>query len=246
MSKRVIVCADALEWLQSAHLQAHDGVVASLPDISEFPHLSLAQWSQWFVAAATSVLAATHPAGTCAFLQTDIKIDGRWVDKAYLVQKAAEALRWPLAFHKVIARVPVGSRSPGRPGYSHLLVFSRQPIDVSRDPLPDLLATGGDKTWTRGMGIETSLGIAKLLRQVFQCQRIVNPFCGEGSLLAAASYLELDSIGIERSAKRARKAQRLELMKSASEPTKLEWKLKDVEPVPTNPARHQILDQTRD
>jgi hypothetical protein len=209
---REVYCTDAVEWLKEHEVVADSSLVASLPDISEF-NLNLNDWKIWFIQTAQLVMQATPDNGVSIFYQTDIKIDGRWIDKAYLVQKAAEFLGHHQLFHKIMCRVPPGVETKGRPAYSHLLCFSRNhTLDIGKnnaDVFPDL----GDKTWERGMGIEATLMIAKFIKNQTATHTIINPFCGEGSMLAAANYYELNTIGIERSPKRAEKARLLRVIK---------------------------------
>jgi hypothetical protein len=150
------------------------------------------------------------------FYQSDIKVDGTWVDKGYLCQKAAEALGHELLWHKVICRSPAGIATFGRPSYSHMICFSKElRVEISKstaDVIPDL----GDKTWQRGMGLEACLMAAKFIAEQTPSKTLINPFCGEGSMLAAANFIGLDAIGIERSPKRAEKARVLQILKENS------------------------------
>ena len=75
------------------------------------------------------------------------------------------------------------------------------------DVIPDL----GEKTWERGMGLENCLMIVNFIKNHTQSNRIVHPFCGEGSVLAAANILGMNAQGIERSPKRAEKARQLKI-----------------------------------
>lgn len=201
---REVHCEDALQWLQVRGRLEGCSLVASLPDYSEFPGRTLAWWKDWFREAAALVLASTPDDGLTLFFQTDLKHEGTWVDKSHLIQGAArdEAL----LFHQIVCRCPAGSPSHGRPGYSHLLAFSRglrMPTDrATRDVLPQ----GGEKTWPRGMGLEACRGAVRLIQRLTCSRTLVMPFCGQGLLLAVAEEAGLDAIGIELSPKRARKA----------------------------------------
>lgn len=149
--------------------------------------------------------------GVSVFYQTDIRIEGEWVDKAYLCQKAAEKLGHQLIWHKVIARVPVGTASFGRPGYSHILCFSKKFRPDLRHSTPDVLPELGEKTWVRGMGFEACRMIARFLKEQVNSSTLIHPFCGEGGMLAMANSVGLDAIGIERSPRRAARARRQQL-----------------------------------
>ncbi|MFZ4713178.1 MAG: SAM-dependent methyltransferase [Bacteriovoracaceae bacterium] len=214
MASREVYCEDVFEWLNKYPLEDNCSIVASMPDISEF-NFTPDEWKQWFEKTAALLLRRTSPHGATLFFQTDIKIEGRWIDKAYLIQKAADSLGHHQLFHKIISRVDIGMATKGKPAYSHLLAFSKDlKLDVNLST-PDILTQLGEKTWERGMGLEVSLLIAKFIKKETQTKLVINPFCGEGSMLAAANYQGLDAIGIERSPKRAEKARILKVEKGS-------------------------------
>lgn len=208
---REVFCDDALSWLRNFSIVEGHSFLGSLPDISEFPGFSLEQWKEWFESTAQLILEKTSPEGVTIFFQSDIKYNGIWVDKAFLIQKVAEKLNHRLLFHKIFCRATPGTIMFGRPSYSHMLCFSRTVIpDLAKstaDVVPDL----GEKTWIRGMGIEASLVASSFIAKHTTTHTLVNPFCGEGSVLAAANHIGLNAIGIERSPKRASKARALKL-----------------------------------
>jgi hypothetical protein len=208
-------CADALLWLKEAPALAAS-FVASMPDISEFSGWSVPAWQEWFISTARLILSRTDPEGLTVFYQSDIKVEGLWVDKGFLVQRAAELEGHQLLWHKIACRVQPGQVTYGRPSYSHILCFSRNirldPGSATADVIPDL----GEKTWERGMGLQACLMIAAAIRQHTKTTTVVNPFCGEGSMLAAANALGLDAVGVERSPKRAERSRLLQVQPDRS------------------------------
>ena len=216
---REVFTDDAIDWLTKATVQPGTSFVASMPDISEFPGYSLTKWKEWFVQTATLILSRCPDEGVTIFYQSDIKHEGTWVDKGYLCQKAAESLAQELLWHKIICRSPAGIATFGRPAYSHMLCFSKSTRAEVSKSTPDVLPDLGEKTWTRGMGLEACLLAAKFIKEQTPTSTVINPFCGEGSMLAAANALDLNAIGIERSPKRAEKARALTLEK-----TQKSWK----------------------
>jgi hypothetical protein len=54
-----------------------------------------------------------------------VQVDGAWIDKGYLVQKAAEQTGHSLQWHKLVCRVPPGVATFGKPSYHHMLCFSK-------------------------------------------------------------------------------------------------------------------------
>lgn len=207
--ERTVHTADALEWLRSQGTIPGASLVGSLPDISEFPGVSLGDWKSWFIETAELILLKTPPEGVSFFFQSDIKVEGLWVDKSYLVQKAAEKVGRNLLFHKIACRYPVGTITFGRPAYSHVLAFSESVVPDLKISTADVLPETGEKTWMRGMGLEIALMIARFVKTQTQTKTIVNPFCGQGAMLAAANHLGLSAVGIERSPKRAEAARTL-------------------------------------
>ncbi len=202
---------DAVEWLRAQTPCAGASFFASLPDYSEFPGRSLTEWKGWFRETAALILSRTPDDGVALFFQSDIKVDGAWVDKAFLCQQAAEASGHALLFHKIFCRAPVGTPTFGRPGYSHLLAFSRGVrAEVGRSTA-DVVEEVGEKTWVRGTGFRAATLACRFVAEETSTRFLVNPFCGEGAVLAVANSRGLHALGIERSPKRAEKARRLEV-----------------------------------
>ena len=211
---RQVFCEDAVAWLEKSPVQANCSFVASLPDISEFPSFSLTEWKNWFEETASLILSRTPDDGVAIFYQSDIKLDGEWVDKGFLCQRAAEKEGSKLLWHKIACRVPAGQASFGRCGYSHILCFSRTlKIDLASSTA-DVMPEIGEKLWPRGIGFESAMMIAEFVATRTTNRTIVNPFCGHGSMLAAANRVGLSAIGIERSTKRARASQEVDIQLS--------------------------------
>jgi hypothetical protein len=122
---RTVHNADAISWLNAQPKLLGCSMVTSLPDVSEISKLTLNGWKQWFTDAAYLVLSRCDDDGIVIFYQSDIKHEGTWVDKGFLVQKAAEESGHALIAHKIVCRSPAGITTFGRPSYSHLLAFSK-------------------------------------------------------------------------------------------------------------------------
>ncbi|MFN7132291.1 MAG: DNA methyltransferase [Myxococcales bacterium] len=206
---RTVHNADAIAWLKAQPPLAGCSFITSLPDVSELPPLTLEEWKRWFVDAAALVLSRCPPEGVAIFYQTDIKPAGEWVDKGYLVFKAAEQQGMTLLFHKIVCRKPVGTVTFGRPAYSHMLAFSSGVrADLSK-ATADVLPGTGEMTWTKAMGVEACVAACRFVQANTTTRTIVDPFCGRGTALAVANALGLDAIGVELSRKRARQARNL-------------------------------------
>lgn len=207
--EREVHCADAVMWLKEPHDFRRCAFVTSLPDTSEVPALSLEEWKRWFTEAAELVMRKTPRDSVAIFFQTDIKVDGAWLDKGALVQRAADRVGLALLWHKIACRKPAGTITFGRPAYSHLLCYSMDlRVDLARSS-PDVLADAGASVWTRGMGLEACRLACRFVKEQTQCRTVVDPFCGRGTVLAAANEAGLDAVGVELARKRARQAKAL-------------------------------------
>lgn len=204
--RREVVHDDAVGWLAARPGLAGCSVISTLPDVSELG-VSLARWREFFVEAARVSLLAAADDGLCVFFQTDNKLAGRWVSKAGLVLRVADELEIPPVFHKIVCRKPPGSLLHGRPGYSHLLAFSRRAVDDAAHPSPDVLPDLGVMPWSHSMGTRAAEAAVVAIRRLSPATtRIIVPFCGIGTALAVANMHGFDVVGIERNRKRAEAA----------------------------------------
>lgn len=74
--------------------------------------------------------------------------------------------------------------------------------------VPDMFFRG-EMLWQRGIGLNSCYIGTIFLRDVMKATRIIDPFCGVGTALAMANILGVDSVGVELSAKRCKKAKLL-------------------------------------
>ena len=208
---REVHCTDGVAWLKAQHFGPEVAVVTSLPDSSEIPSLGFEGWRRWFIDTAALICSAVNENSVAIFYQTDVKHDGRWVDKGFLVSLGAESAGSFCLWHKIVCRAPAGITTFGRPAYAHVLCFSRSlrlsKAQASADVLPRL----GEMTWARAMGMEACESIAQFLTKHTSPGTVVDPFCGVGTMLAVANRWGLDSIGVQLSAKRAERSMRLTL-----------------------------------
>ncbi len=207
---RLVEHGDGVAWLARAALPADHAIVTSLPDASEVPELGEG-WAAWFTDTVALACRQVADDAVALFYQTDVKRDGRWVDKGYLVQRGAEAAGSHLLWHKIVCRVPPGAVTMGRPAYAHLLAFSRTLRLSPGRSTADVLPTTGAMTWSRAMGVAACTAAARFVLEQTACRTVVDPFCGLGTMLAVANAHGLDAIGVELSKRRARRARALRL-----------------------------------
>lgn len=171
--------ADLFEWLPEAAIaRPGSAVVTVLPDAQEVG-MTHAAWRRWFTAAAALCFEAS--AGPTVFLQTDRLHDGQWTDKAGLI--ATMAGHDPLLWHKIVLRRDPWKVDLHRPTYSHLIAYGPGAGPGRRTP--DVIH-GGKPWWRNGIGVDAARFIAGWLRDV-GVSSILNPACGEGTILSACS-----------------------------------------------------------
>lgn len=211
LASRIVHQGDGVAWLEGATLPADHALVTSLPDLSELPRLGPEGWRRWFVDTAALACRRLADDAVAIFFQTDVKRDGVWIDKGFLVQLGAEAAGSQLLWHKIVCRAPAGTTTFGRPAYAHLLAFSRRLRLTHAQSSADVVARLGAMPWARAMGTEACEATCRFLLAHTTCRTVVDPFCGLGTMLAVANAHGMDAIGVELSAKRAARARLLQL-----------------------------------
>ena len=207
MPERVVHHGDGLAFLARGELPADHAVITSLPDHSELPALGVDRWKTWFVESASAVCRAVAAEAVAIFYQTDVKHDGRWIDKGHLVMTGADAAGSHALWHKVVCRVPPGTTTFGRPAYAHLIAVSRERRLSPGASTPDVLPELGAMSWSRAMGAAACEAAVRFLASI-GARVVVDPFCGQGSILAAANAHGMGAIGVELSRRRAARARR--------------------------------------
>jgi len=206
---RTIIRGDALTFLAQSPAQPFTSVITSLPDVSELPELGLPAFREWFVGAARAVIRFVPEQGVAIFFQSDIRVGGTWLDKGYLVMKAAELEQASLVWHKIVCRKPPGTIMFGRASYSHMLCISRHDRAMPTRPGPDVLADAGSMPWSKAMGVNACVLACRYLRDETSTRLVVDPFCGHGTALAVANAMGFDALGVDRSARQCRAARKL-------------------------------------
>jgi hypothetical protein len=205
---REVQCADAIPWMEARGRIAGACAVTSLPDVSELG-VALPVWRTWFLEAVRRVVEAVPDESAAIFFQSDIKREGRWIDKGALVMRAAEDAGAHVLFHKIICRRPPGMLTLGRPGYTHLIAVSRAMACPDVLPIPDVIADAGRAPWVRAMGVRAAAHAVRFARDHVKARTVFDPFCGVGTVLAVANALGLDALGVEKSRKRCEQARAL-------------------------------------
>jgi hypothetical protein len=202
---RIVHHGDGVAFLARGRLPDDHAIFTSLPDHSELPSLGVDGWRSWFVDTVALACRAIADEAVAVFYQTDVKHDGRWIDKGHLVLLGADAAGSALLWHKIVCRAPAGATTFGRPAYAHLVCVSRERRVSPAASTPDVLPSLGTMRWSRAMG-SAACDVAIRFIASTGARTVVDPFCGQGTALAAANVHGLHAIGVELSRRRVAKA----------------------------------------
>jgi len=225
-------CAEAVAWMNNTGREGVDACIfTSLPDVIEVKMEGDEEsYKRWFIQAATAALGLVRPGGCAIFYQTDVKIKfprrpkkgqvsanqssavvTEWLDKSYLCHKAAEQAGCHLLWRKVLTKGLVDAHQIGSPTFTHMLCFGRGEAaryDPGKFNTPDI-APRGLMVWPKAIGLDATVLGVRFLRDVMGAKKVVDPFCGQGTILAVANALGLDSEGVDLSPTKCERAQRL-------------------------------------
>ena len=181
------------------------------------------RYKEWFTNLVSMIFDKMHTGEYAIFLQSDVRCLDKsfkgtnvieWIDKSHLISMAMEQNKdIKLMWHKIVttSENSLAKLSSGRPSYSHLICYCKgYDIKYSTNSFatPDIFYRG-DMLWPKGIGLSTALMGCSFLKD--KTNVICDPFAGVGTVLAMANAVGVNSIGIEISDRRCRKARRLSL-----------------------------------
>ena len=214
-TERTVVVAETGAWL--AQQSSLPSVVTSLPDITELTlpggvEKGAAPYCAWFRGTVATITSKLRPGCVALFYQTSTQLHGELIDKAFLVaQGVSDVPGARVLWRKVVLRSPVGQcRTAITPGYSDLIAVAREQPPSGSLVLPDVFERG-EMAWSRAMGASAALAASRYVRS-WGCAELVDPFCGSGTVLAAANHVGLAATGVDLSPKRARHAAVMQLV----------------------------------
>ena len=71
--------------------------------------------------------------------------------------------------------------------------------------MPDIIERGA-MIWPKAIGIDATILGVSFLKYTAKEERIIDPFCGYGTVLAVANYMDIHALGIDISSRRCRRA----------------------------------------
>ena len=207
MGSRDVICADTAKWI--IWQKDIPSVITSLPDAEETIFSSdLIGWKKWFIGMVTLITTRVVSTGYSIFYQTDRRTKGGVIDKSALLHKGVEGTGIRTIFHKICLKRDPGKIELYRPAYTHLLCFSM--LGSSGRATPDVFPAGR-MIYKNAMGLSACKFSCKFLKEK-GIESIVDPFCGQGSILAVANKLEMDAVGVDILPEQCERAKRLKII----------------------------------
>lgn len=196
--KTTFVHGDSIKMLKTdKHLEFMDGdkiscIVTGIPDADEIS-LEEKNYIVWLEKVVRLLFEKTKEDGYVIFMQTDRKVNKRWMDKSYHIQKVAYEKKWNLMWHKIMLyREPERSHLQ-RPTYGHILCFSK--VGMPGKCFPDVIY-GKERLYKNGTPIRPLFYVMNFLNEQ-NVTSIFDPFAGHFTIGRVASLFDISSVNVE-------------------------------------------------
>jgi hypothetical protein len=190
-AKRNVICDDMHKWISTKkNIKA---IITSLPDMEEV-NMSLIEWELWIKKTVDLIIESLDDNGIVIFYQTDRKYKGRVIDKKALISEGFMRLGYKNIFNKIVLKQKPETVNLFRPTFTNLFGFSKN--ITSGKATPDVIYAG-KMLYKNAMGFNACKSSVDFIKLKIDTNLIVDPFCGQGSVLKIANDFGFDSIGVE-------------------------------------------------
>jgi len=190
-----ILHTDSIEYLERKKDQSLPTIITGIPDMDEV-NMNDIQYIDWFQKVCDIIFRKVKKNEYTIFIQTDRKVNGRWIDKSYYLNNVAHKNHMKLLWHKIILYRPVNSIHLQRPTYGHMLCFCHSSsTNGPGKQFPDVIE-GSKKLYKNGTSIQPLHYIMKFLVEK-GIQVIIDPFAGYGTISVIAKKYHISSLAID-------------------------------------------------
>ena len=127
------------------------------------------------------------------FVQTDRRKGGRQFSKASVLMNIAQSQGWFLLWHKIELAAEVGKSNLYRPTFRNMLCFGRGKMSAGQ-ATPDVVPPS-KRLYDMAFGFEAAKVCVEFCKKF--SNRVLDPFCGYGTVLHVAEEMGADSMGVD-------------------------------------------------
>jgi len=202
-TKRTVVCSDAHKWLINNY--NNKAIITSLPDMEEVG-MDVKDWGNWIKKTCSLIVDSLDDKGIVIFYQTDRKYKGKVLDKKTLISNEFIKLGYNNIFNKIVLKQKPETINLFRPTFTNLFGFSKK--ITSGKSTPDVINCG-KMIYKNAMGLNACKIAIEFIESKIETDIIIDPFCGQGSILKIANEMGFNSIGVDILKKQCLKAEKL-------------------------------------
>jgi hypothetical protein len=189
---REVICGDSLDILKG--FKDLHCIITSLPDMEEIGLKNIPDYYHWMEKACDTLIGTLSQKGIIFFYQTNRKYQGTVIDKNQLITTKFFMAGYSKVFEKIVLRQAPDTVDRYRPTYTNLFAFSE--TLKAHQPTPDVIYRG-EMLYKNAMGMNAIKVCLDYVREHVECRLVLDPFCGQGSVLKVANDYGYDSIGID-------------------------------------------------
>lgn len=202
-TKREIVCDDAHNWLKNN--KNNLAIITSLPDMEEV-RLDKNNWISWIKDTCLLLSESLNENGIIFFYQTDRKYKGEVIDKKSIISNVFFRLGYKNIFSKIVLKQEPNTINLFRPTYTNLFAFSK---NVKSGKTTADVIHAGKMIYKNAMGLNACRVSIDFIKTKIDTDTIIDPFCGQGSVLKISNDMGFNSIGVEILKEQCDKAKKL-------------------------------------
>jgi len=202
--------ADARDYLQQH--QDVGSIVTGPADAAEMG-MQPDAYPAWLYDMTQALLRSTSRDAVTITLTTDRKHDGGIISKAGIILRACHDLGGHrVLWHKIALRRQPGRTDLHRPGYTHVICMSRaaRPGPATPDVIP-----AGPRLYANGNDLNSAQVALDMAART--STRVLDPFCGRGTIPVIAAAMGLTATGVDIDADQITRAQQLRVRPRVTE-----------------------------
>jgi len=186
-----VIKSDALDWLKKNPIT---NVVTGVCDLDEIiPPMSVASYVDYVYDIYDTILGKLPDGCYAIFIQTDRKIKGELLSKAFMAMMMAAKHDVPLLWHKVVCHRDPGKTDLHRPGFANMLCFGKaRPGSATPDVIPV-----SPRAYRNGTPEAAAQLAVSFIERYSKIKHIIDPFAGLCQIAKTCLEHNIDCVNID-------------------------------------------------